>query len=70
MYKLNPDFDGIASNSVSKIELPSVLSIPFDPANTDYQQFKTDVLGGAELQDADGNVMTQAEVQSFLETLP
>ena len=40
--------------------------IPFDPANTDYQQFKTDVLGGAELQDADGNVMTQEEAKAFI----
>jgi hypothetical protein len=44
--------------------------IPFDPANTDYQQFKKDVLAGAELQDADGNVMTQEEVSTFVETLP
>ena len=44
--------------------------IPFDPANTDYQQFKADVLGGAELQDADGNVMTQEEANAFISTLP
>jgi len=44
--------------------------IPFDPANTDYQQFKRDVAGGVELQDPDGNVMTQPEVDAFLETIP
>ena len=44
--------------------------IPFDPANTDYQQFKKDVLEGAELQDADGNVMTQEEADAFIATLP
>ena len=44
--------------------------IPFDPANTDYQQFKKDVLEGAELQDADGNVMTQEEATAFIATLP
>ena len=44
--------------------------IPFDPANTDYQQFKTDVLGGAELQDADGNVMSPEEAAAFIGTLP
>ncbi len=44
--------------------------IPFDPANTDYQRFKLDITNGAELQDADGNVMTAEQVQAFLATLP
>ena len=43
-------------------------SIPFNPANTDYDKFKKEVLAGAELQDADGNVMTQAN--EFIATLP
>ena len=43
-------------------------SIPFDPANSDMQQFKKDVLAGAELQDADGNVMTDAK--DYVRTLP
>ena len=34
------------------------------------QQFKKDVLEGAELQDADGNVMTQEEADAFIATLP
>jgi len=42
--------------------------IPFDPANTDYQTFKKEVLAGAELQDADGNVMTDAA--EYVRTLP
>jgi len=42
--------------------------IPFDPANTDYQNFKKQVLAGAELQDADGNVMTDAS--AYIATLP
>ena len=44
--------------------------IPTDPANTDYQNFKSDVLNGAELQDADGNVMTQEEADAFIKELP
>ena len=44
--------------------------IPFDPANTDYQTFKKEVLAGAELQDADGNVMTQEQANEFVATLP
>jgi len=43
-------------------------SIPFDPANTDYANFKKEVLAGAELQDADGNVMTDAS--AYIATLP
>jgi hypothetical protein len=34
------------------------------------QQFKQDVLEGAELQDSDGNVMTQEEADAFIATLP
>jgi len=47
-----------------------VASIPLDEANTDYQTFKKEVLAGAELQDADGNVMTQEQADQFIATLP
>jgi len=45
-------------------------TIPIDQANTDYQRFKLDLTNGAELQDADGNVMSEAQVQAFLSSLP
>jgi hypothetical protein len=48
----------------------AVYSIPFDPANTDYAQFKKAVDEGAELQDADGNVMSAEAAQVFVGTLP
>jgi len=44
--------------------------IPFNPANTDYRRFKEQVLAGAELQDADGNVMTQEQANEFIGSLP
>ena len=44
--------------------------IPFDPDNTDYANFKKEVLEGAELQDADGNVMSADAAQAFIQTLP
>jgi hypothetical protein len=44
--------------------------IPFDPANTDYAEFKKAVAEGAELQDADGNVMSAEASQAFVATLP
>jgi hypothetical protein len=31
--------------------------IPFDPANTDYANFKKDLADGAELQDSEGVVI-------------
>jgi hypothetical protein len=44
--------------------------IPFDPANTDYADFKKVVTAGAELQDAEGNVMSPEAAQAFIATLP
>jgi hypothetical protein len=44
--------------------------IPFAPDNTDYANFKKEVLAGAELQDADGNVMTQEQADDFIKELP
>jgi len=67
MYKLSPNsWDGTSSKSI--IRLSDDACIPFDPANTDYQTFKKEVLAGAELQDAAGNVMTDAK--DYVRTLP
>ena len=45
--------------------------IPFDPANTDYANFKKAINEEtAELQDADGNTMTASEAKEFVATLP
>ena len=57
---------GNSNTGVMKINADSITSIPFDSANTDYQTFKKEVLAGAELQDVDGNVMTDA----YIATLP
>jgi hypothetical protein len=66
-YKLGKtDFLNPVCKSVTR--LSDGACIPFDPANTDYQTFKKEVLAGAELQDADGNVMTDAS--AFIATLP
>ena len=66
MYKLikNP----FTNNIDTVCRLSDNAYIPFDPANTDYANFKKEVLAGAELQDADGNVMTDAS--AFIATLP
>ena len=53
------------------IRLQDMACIPFDPANTDYQNFKTQILNDeAQLQDADGNVMTAKAAKAFVKELP
>lgn len=44
-------------------------SIPFDPANSDFQKFKADLAEGVQLQDAEGNVMSGEAVAAFLKSL-
>jgi len=66
MYKLHKSFDGLSL----VIRLSDNAFIPFDPANTDYQTFKKEVLAGAELQDSEGQVMSQEEANQFIATLP
>jgi hypothetical protein len=66
MYKLQNGF----ANQQNLIRLLDDANIPFDPANTDYAEFKKAVTAGAELQDADGNVMSAEAAQAFVGTLP
>ncbi len=68
MYKLLKDI--ITKEVKWVLRLSDNASIPFDPANTDYQRFKEQVLAGTELQNADGNVMTQEQVNEFIGSLP
>ena len=67
MYKL---YKGMYGNLVGVIRSIDGACIPFDPANTDYQQFRKDVASGSELQDADGNLMTPEEAKAYVATLP
>lgn len=69
MYQL-PKLQPWQTKQDSVIRLSDNAFIPFNPANSDYQTFRKDVAGGVELQDADGNVMTQAQVDDFLKTIP
>ncbi len=38
-YQLQANYLGIPSNVVNMIDGENSISIPFDPANTDYQQY-------------------------------
>ena len=72
MYKIQNYVspNGEVKNPCAVIRLENASTIPFDPANTDYQQFKTDIKAGGELLDAEGNVMTQEAATAFIGTLP
>jgi hypothetical protein len=55
MYKLIKDQ---ITNTVTIVQrLSDNAFIPFAPDNTDYANFKKDLANGAELQDAEGNVI-------------
>jgi hypothetical protein len=65
MYKLVKTGNGYNINIVG-----TNIYIPFDPANTDYANFKKDLVEGAELLDSDGNVMTHEQADAYIATLP
>jgi len=56
MYKLQALLP-IQKKATVVIRLSDYASIPFAPDNTDYQTFKKDLANGAQLQDAEGNVI-------------
>jgi hypothetical protein len=68
MYRLNKSI--ISQQIVSVLRTADNTFIPLDSDNTDYANFKKEVLAGAELQDADGNVMTQEQADDFIKELP
>lgn len=72
MYILNKDKWTNSYYSVNKIvNGEPVISIPFAPANTDYANFKAQILADeAELQDADGAVMPAEQAKAFVKELP
>lgn len=49
----------------------TMTSFSFDPANTDYQNFKKQINADeAQLEDADGNLMTAEQAKAYVATLP
>ena len=67
-YKLIKNTDGGESRAVLRNDKDS---IPFDPDNTDYQAFKTQINAGeAELEDAEGVLMTEQQAKDFVKELP
>ena len=67
MYKLQTN--SISNSFVSTNRTLDGACIPFSADNTDYQQFKKDLVEGASLKDAEGNDMTADQITEFLNTL-
>ena len=69
MYRLLKDYAGVSLPFV--IRLQDEANIPFDPANTDYANFKAQINADeAQLEDADGNVMSADAAKAYVATLP
>ena len=63
--------DPISKTISAVILLETYTSIPFDPANTDYQNFKTQINDEtAQLETVDGTLMTPTEAKAYVATLP
>lgn len=69
MYKLIQAPSGFDPQVV--LRLSDNAFIPFDPANSDYQNFKYQINHDeAQLEDADGNVMSPEAAKAYVATLP
>ena len=69
MYKQYKLPNGQLADSI--IKLPDYSFIPFAVDNTDYANFKKEILADkAQLQDADGNTMTAEQAKAYVASLP
>lgn len=68
MYKQYKLPNGEVAEGIIRIK--DVAFIPFSTGNTDYANFKKEVSEGAELQDADGVVMSADAAKEFVGNLP
>ena len=70
MYKQCKNPNGTISTSIVQ-RLSDTAFIPFDPSNTDYQNFKKQINADeAQLEDADGNLMSPEQAKAYVATLP
>ena len=69
MYQLQKD--KLDNKVVSVLRQQDGASIPLCADNTDYANFKKEILADeAQLQDADGNTMTPEQAKTYVATLP
>ena len=70
MYKQYKKIDG-SINTHGVIRTTDNACIPFDPANTDYANFRKEILADeAQLQDSDGNTMSAEQAKDYIKELP
>ena len=70
MYKLGTT-DNLTNQPICIWRLNDTASIPLDPANVDFANFKKEILADkAQLQDAEGVIMADAEAKAYVATLP
>jgi hypothetical protein len=70
IYKLYKTIGSGEPNAVMTVGVEPCRSFLFDPANTDYAEFKKAVTAGAELQDAEGVTMSPDTAKNFVKELP
>ena len=71
IYRIYSTEIGGQPNAAMTIGQDPQVSFLFNPANTDYQQFKQSINDDtAQLEDADGNLMTAEDAKQFVSTLP
>ena len=64
-------FNVTEPNAATTVGVNPQISFLFDPANTDYAQFKKAISEEtAQLQDAEGNLMTAQAAKDFIKELP
>ena len=70
MYKLGKT-DNLTNQPICIWRLADNASIPLDPDNTDYANFKYQINHDeAQLQDAEGVLMTPEQAKAYVATLP
>jgi hypothetical protein len=68
MYKL---YENLDSEIIGVYRLFDSAAIPFAPDNTDYANFKAQIMADeAQLQDAEGVTMSPDAAKQFVATLP
>ena len=67
MYKMLPKLNPDDQQIFARIDDDGLCKLT---CSAEYPQLKADLVAGAELQDADGNVMTEQAAQEFIRTLP
>ena len=71
MYKLTLNQFDQPGNMIKKIGEGATTFIPINSDNADYQNFKREINADeAQLEDADGNLMSPEQAKAYVATLP